>query len=131
MNVILQNNKRPAELAEFLHGCCGSPTKSTFLKAIKNNHFISWPGLTEALVEKHLGPCIATSKGHIHQEAKNLQSTKMKQKLEEAKIIEDQFPTSDKPNKKTNQVIYAMLGDNRSGKGYIDLAGKFPFVSNR
>ena len=24
-----------------------------------------------------------------------------------------------------------MLGDNRSGKGYIDLAGKFPFVSNR
>ena len=24
-----------------------------------------------------------------------------------------------------------MLDDNRSGKGYIDLAGKFPFVSNR
>ena len=33
----------------------GSPPKATFLKAIKNNHYIGWSGLDDpALVDKHL-----------------------------------------------------------------------------
>ena len=70
------------------------------------------------------------TKGHIHQEKKNLQSTKTLH-IEETRIKDDQFPTSETPNKRTNQMIYAMLGNNKSRKGYIDLAGKFPFVSNK
>ena len=78
MNVILRRDTKPADLAEFLHGCCGSPAITTFLKAIRNNQLITWPGLTTYLVEKHLGPCRATAKGHIHQERQNLHSTKLK-----------------------------------------------------
>ena len=40
-NVILQKQKKSKELAQFLHACCSSPVISTFINAIKNNHFLS------------------------------------------------------------------------------------------
>ena len=105
-NVIIQRNKKPAELVEFLHGCCGSPVKSTFLKAIKKGYFNSWPGLTTKLVNDHLLPSPATAKGHIKQERQHLQSTKIKtedtvtekdfrieDQLERQKIEDDFFPS--------------------------------------
>ena len=92
--MIIQRNKKPAELVEFLHGCCGSPVKSTFLKAIKKGYFNSWPGLTTKLVNDHLLPSPATAKGHIKQERQHLQSTKIKIEdtvTEKDNIIEDQL----------------------------------------
>ena len=56
MNVILRKQQKHSDLAEFLHGCCCSPVPSTFIKAITNNHFITWPGLTPDLINKHLPP---------------------------------------------------------------------------
>ena len=76
INVILQKQLKSKELAQFLHGCCGSPVISTFIQAIKNNHFLSWPGLTANLIKKHLTTRIATMKGHMRREAQHLQSTK-------------------------------------------------------
>ena len=75
--MILQKQQKSAELATFLHGCCGCPVPSTFIRAIKNNHFISWPGLTANLIAKHLPSSIITPKGHLRQEAQGLQSTKL------------------------------------------------------
>ena len=69
VNAILQYDKSKSELAEYFHACCGSPTKSTFLQAIKQQgNFATWPGLTHDLISKHLSPSIATSKGHLTQE---------------------------------------------------------------
>ena len=48
---------------------------STFIRAIKNNNYISWPGLTADLISKHLPKSLATAKGHLNQERQNLQST--------------------------------------------------------
>ena len=38
------------DLAAFLHGTIFSPSPSTLIRAIKKNHFASWPGLTESLI---------------------------------------------------------------------------------
>ena len=47
-----------------------------FFEQLKMVIFLSWPGLTESLVKKHLEDTIATAKGHLRQEKANLQSTK-------------------------------------------------------
>ena len=154
INVILRKQQKSADLAEFLHGCCCSPVSSTFITAIKNNHFLTWPGLTAQLIAKHLPRNRATAKGHIHQEAQGLQSTKkidndsyiktirnnisrltrgnkgvnIKQLLEED-MEKDAFPPSPTPNVKTNDVCYLLVENNPKNMGYIDLTGRFPSKS--
>ena len=71
LNVILRKDKTKEELVKFLHGAVCSPTSPTWIKAINNNHFTTWPGLTSKLVTKHLPPSVATAEGHIKQEQKN------------------------------------------------------------
>ena len=73
--------KSKQELILFYHTACFSPTKFTFLEAIKRNAFASWPGLTDDLVKKYLPKTEATVKGHIRQQYKFTQSTKMKQEV--------------------------------------------------
>ena len=46
--------KPKQELALFYHAACFSPTKRTFVDAIKRNDFASWPVLTVELVNKYL-----------------------------------------------------------------------------
>jgi hypothetical protein len=40
-------NSNQKDLIKYLHAACFSPVKSTWITAIKNGHFTSWPGLTE------------------------------------------------------------------------------------
>ena len=57
-----------------------------------------------------------------------------KQSLEQllrASIEDDAFPSSDEPNQKTNEVIYALFESSPSGLTYIDLTGRFPYRSAR
>jgi hypothetical protein len=42
------NNQK--ELIHYLHAACFSPVKFTWIAAIKNGNFTSWPGLTERAV---------------------------------------------------------------------------------
>ena len=103
LNVITRNKQTHKELAQYLHATCLSPRPSAFIKAIKNNHFISWPGLNQQLIIKHLPKTIATSLGHLTSERQGLQSTKNKptvmQEEEPPKDIqEDYFPSSEIPN---------------------------------
>jgi hypothetical protein len=39
------------DIIRFLHATLFSPTKSTLLKAVQNNHFVGWPGFTEAAIK--------------------------------------------------------------------------------
>jgi hypothetical protein len=52
-----------------------SPTKSAFLQAVKNGHLITWPGLTEQAINKHLKVKPATAMGHMKQRPQNIRST--------------------------------------------------------
>jgi hypothetical protein len=41
-------------LVHYLHKALFSPTKSAMLQAVKDGHLITWPGLTEDAINKHL-----------------------------------------------------------------------------
>ena len=75
-NIIIRKDKTKMELAQWLHASCGSPNESTFIKAIQKGNFLTWPGLTPQLIRKQLPTSEATSKGHLNQERKSIQSTK-------------------------------------------------------
>ena len=75
LNVILRKKQTHVQLAQYLHKTCFSPTTTTFTKAIRKNNFLTWPGLTKALVSKYLPKSIATARGHMTSERKGLQST--------------------------------------------------------
>jgi hypothetical protein len=62
-------------LVNYLHKAMFSPTKSAFLQAVKNDHLITWPGLTEQAMNKPLKITPATSMGHINQRRQKIRST--------------------------------------------------------
>jgi hypothetical protein len=66
-------------LINYLHAACFSPVKCTWIAAIKNGNFTSWPGLTECAVEKHLSKSPATVKDHLNQQRMKTRSTKIEE----------------------------------------------------
>jgi hypothetical protein len=54
-------------LNHYLHKALFSPTKSAMLQAVKDCHLITWPGLTEDSINKHLKRTPATAMGHMNQ----------------------------------------------------------------
>ena len=59
----------------YLYAASFSPPKSTFLHAIKEGFFITFPNLTAKLVSKYLIKSMASSKGYLDQQYKNCRST--------------------------------------------------------
>eukprot|EP00957_Ditylum_brightwellii_P128091 9769779-Ditylum_brightwellii.AAC.1 len=114
---ILQNTTKPQqftnnvyefkikkEIIQYLHGACFSPTKSAWIKTIKQGHFPTWPGLTAEMVKKHLPKTIASAKGHLQQQRKNLRSTK---KIPEPEHIEkDKIDTKTEPKEDATGELY-------------------------
>lgn len=83
------------EYITFLHQAYVSPVKSTWLKAINNNHFKSWPKLTAQNVNKYLGKTIHTMKDHMPQTKKNKGKYRKKEAAptpKEKEIDNDHFP---------------------------------------
>jgi hypothetical protein len=122
-------------LVRFLHASAGSPVPSTWISAIDNGHYATWPGLTSALVRKHLPKSEVTVKAHIQQQRKNLRSTKPKSSATTHTPDEttNEFsPTSDSPNIRTSH-IYAAIETPNDITGLIasDLTGRFPKRSHR
>jgi hypothetical protein len=71
------DNRNQKDLINYLHAACFRPVKSTWITAIKNGHFTSWPGLTEHAVEKHLSKSTSTTKGYLNQQRQNARTTKV------------------------------------------------------
>ena len=67
-NGILRHDITKRELAQYFHAAAFSPVNSTFIAAINNGHFTSWPGLSASLISKHLPQSPFTVKGHLNQE---------------------------------------------------------------
>jgi hypothetical protein len=124
-NSTIRNVKTKQDLAAFLHA-----QYSTFLRAIRRNHFESWPGLTTTLITKHLQKSLATSKGHLRMEQQKIQSTKITTDLDFATSL-DIIPTQEPNNLRTNAVIATILTDTDLRKSYSDQTGKFPVQSSR
>jgi hypothetical protein len=129
-NGAIQDDGTKQDLATFLHANAYSPTPSTFLRAIQRNHFKSWPGLTGSLVTKHLAKALATSKGHLRMQQKNIQSTKITADLPIATSL-DVAPSQEPNNASTNVVFATSVTTTNLGKSYSDQTGKFPVQSSR
>jgi hypothetical protein len=118
-------------LASFLHACAFSPIPSTFLRAIQRGHFKSWPGLTPSLITKHLSKSLATSKGHLRMQQKNIRSTKpLTADLPIATSL-DFSPSQDLHNPRTHIVFPTIINTTNLQKSYSDQTGKFPIQSSR
>ena len=128
-NVIIQKSQTKADLAKYLHATCWSPTPSTFLRAIKNGNFITWPGLTTNLIRNHLEKSVNTALGHLDQERKNLQTTKKIQIKQEDDEL-DYAPTYE-AGQKTHDCFCMLMDWDEMKKAYLDLTGAFPIKSAR
>jgi hypothetical protein len=62
-------------LIHYLQKALVSPTKAAMLQAAKDGHLITWPGLTEDAINKHLKLTPAAAMGHMNQRRQNIRST--------------------------------------------------------
>jgi hypothetical protein len=108
-------------LFHYLHKALFSPAKSALLQAVKNGHLVTWSGLTEDAIHKHLKLTPATAMGHMNQRRQNIRST--------SKKSIDDVPTTDKNLDTKTHLVYALLVD--QGQLYTDLTGKFPVRSSK
>ena len=61
----IYNLDTKADLAGFIHACLFSPSPSTLLRAIRNGHLTTFPGLYAELISKYLPKSLTTSTGHM------------------------------------------------------------------
>jgi hypothetical protein len=108
-------------LVQYLHKSLFSPTKAATLQAVKDGHLITWPGLTEDAINKHLKLTPATAMGHMNQRRQNIRSTS------KASTEKQQTPDTDLGTK--THLVYAVVVD--QAQLYTDLMGKFPVRSSK
>ena len=107
----------------YQHACCGFPTKSTWLKAIRKGNFVGWPLLTVENVNKYFPESEETQFGHLSQQRQGLRSTKVKQQdIEEV----DKSLTVGKKERDVYCKVYEL-----KETIYSDQTGKFPTRSSR
>jgi hypothetical protein len=113
--------RNTGSLVHYLQKALFSPTKSAMLQAVKDGHLITWPGLTEDSINKHLKMTPATAMGHMNQRRQNIRSTS------KASIEKHQSPDTDLGAK--NHLVYAVVAG--QAQLYTDLTGKFPVRSSK
>ncbi len=67
-----------SQVIRYLHAAAGFPTKDSWLKAIANGHYITWPGVTLNNVQKYFPESIETEKGHMKNNGKMSDQQKYK-----------------------------------------------------
>jgi hypothetical protein len=112
-------------LFNYLHKAMFSPTKYALLQAVKNGHLVTWAGLTEQAIKKHLKLTPATTMGHINHRCQNIRSTSNTSITSD---IEDVTITPAGLGTKTH-LVYEVLVD--QGQLYTDLTGKVPVRSSK
>ncbi len=68
--------KTQPELVRYYHVAAGFPSKPTWVKAIRNKQFASWPGLTVDAIKHPYADSKETPKGHGRKTPSGLRSTK-------------------------------------------------------
>ncbi|MCP4746067.1 MAG: hypothetical protein GY874_07980, partial [Desulfobacteraceae bacterium] len=101
----------------YFHAAAGFPTKETWIKAIRNGNYDTWPGLTEEAVNKYYPESDETQKGHMKGQRQGLRSTT------------DAPPKPTQPPKKRHETFMKVI-DMRETM-YTDQTGKFPYLSSR
>ena len=110
------------KLIKWYHATAGFPVTSTWLRAINDGFYSSWPGLTTRRVKTHLRKSEETTYGHLELIRQGIRST-TKPPI-----------TSTGPNtrSKTHKVAFDAIAT-KELKNMIgsDLAGRYPITSAR
>ncbi len=108
----------------YLHAAAGFPTKDSWIKAINNGNYATWPGITVEAVNKHFPESVETQKGHMKKQRQNVRSTKQKVIADEVSDAVELTQTITKQN-----VLVKVI--NASETVFTDQMGRFPVQSNR
>jgi hypothetical protein len=127
-NFTVYNDATIRDIIRFHHRCLWSPTKSTFVDALKNNHFVGWPALNTPLVQRHLDLQESTLMGHMDQQRQNVRSTQRLIAQSPEEIAADMEPPHE-PVK--SHAVFVAIRDLPTGQIYTDQTGPFPTVSSR
>ena len=126
--------KTQPELVRYLHACAGFPTKPSWIKAIKNGQYASWPGLTVKAVAKHFPESEETMKGHGRKTKSGLRSTKANADSEpDFDDVENasMHQTHSLTKQKESVLMVFDLSDKAQRLMYTDQTGKFPKKSSK
>jgi hypothetical protein len=113
-------------LVNYLHKAMFSPTKAALLKAVKQGHITTWPGLTEDAINKHLKLTPTTVMGHMNQKWQNIRSASKAFAI--TSDLEDTTVAPAGTGDKTH-FVYAAVIDH--GQLYSDLTRSFPDRSSK
>ena len=120
--------KNLEEHIKYLHQCAFSPTPRTWMQAVRKGRFKTWPGVTVEAIKRYLPKSEATTMGHLDQQRKNIQSTKVQQDDRETMAS----PTPLENGHHTHAMYATTICYNEpTGKLYTDLTGRFPVQSSR
>lgn len=112
-----------ARVIGYLHAAVGFPTCNTWLKAIANGHYISWPGITVNNVRKHFPESVETQKGHTKKQRQNVRSTKIMAPVNGDKDVE-----LEQSIEKHNIMVKVINAHNTM---FTDQTGQFPVQSSK
>jgi hypothetical protein len=68
----VNESRSTGALVHYFHKSLFSPMKSAMLQGVKDRHLITWPGLTEDAINKHLKLTPAKAMGHMNQRRQNI-----------------------------------------------------------
>ena len=106
-----------ADLAIYYHRAAWSPVPATFITAIQQGYFATWPGLTAALISKHLPKSINTAKGHMKLQRQHVRSTQPP-------------PVLDMPPPVRSKQIFMTILEPKNLLA-TDLTGRFPVLFSK
>jgi hypothetical protein len=109
-----------------LHNTGALANYLAFIKAVKQGHLTTWPGLTEDSINKHLKLTPATAMGHMNQKRQNIRSTSKVVTI--TSELEDTTVTPASNGDKTH-LVYEVVID--QGQLYTDSTGRFPQRSRK
>jgi hypothetical protein len=98
-----------------------SPIKAALLKAVKQGHLATWPGLTEDAINNHIKLTPAAAMGHMNQKWQNIGSTSKAFAI--TSYLEDTTVKPAGTGYRTHFVYTAVIDQ---GQLYTDLTGIFP-----
>ena len=117
--------------AQHIHQCiCSPPTPLLLGALLSSQELATIPGLTPALIKKHLPQSTATDKGHMRRHRSNTASTRNMQHdiIAAHSEVDHMFPQQEHCAMQ-DVFCFAALANTITGTMYTDITGAFPVHS--
>jgi hypothetical protein len=128
----------PSSRKTFLwyHTSVGSPPKETFIDAVRNGNYATWPKLTVVLINQYYPDADKTVKGNLKGQRQGIRSTKQKalakiieNKTVRIKIKGEKSPFHHIPITKTHEAFFRI--EDLYDLIHTNQTGAFPFTSQQ